>query len=131
MFINENPPRVRRIDTDREDTYAFEVTGHITAADVENLYGLLEGAYELHDRIDVIVIFHDYEGVDWNAAWKDQGMRGKTGAFAHIRKCAVVGGPAWLGTALALLGPLFSAEVKHFEARQEAAAWAWVGANPA
>ncbi|WP_159590485.1 STAS/SEC14 domain-containing protein [Chelativorans xinjiangense] len=130
MLINETPPHVRRIDTDREDAYAFEITGHITAADVENMYGLLEGAYELHERIDLIVTIRDYEGFDWSAAWKDRGMFGKTRAFEHIRKCAVVGGPGWVGTAVALFRPLFSVEMKHFEATEMDAAWAWIDANP-
>lgn len=130
MLINETPPHVRRIDTDREDAYAFEITGHITAADVENMYGLLEGAYELHDRIDVIVLIHDYEGFDWSAAWKDQVMFGKTQAFKHIRKCAVVGGPGWIGTMVGFFGPFFSMEMKHFEIAGLDAAWEWVGANP-
>ncbi len=46
-MIYDNPPSVRRIETDRADAYAFEITGHITSADMENLYGLLEAGYAL------------------------------------------------------------------------------------
>ena len=38
----EPVPAVRRIDTDRDDLCAFEIVGHVTAADVENLFGLLK-----------------------------------------------------------------------------------------
>ncbi len=44
MLVNENPPTIKRIDTTRDDAYAFDVTGHVTAPDIENMYGLLEGA---------------------------------------------------------------------------------------
>ncbi len=43
-------PAVRRIETDRSDACAFEIVGHVSPADIENLYGLLEGAYALHRR---------------------------------------------------------------------------------
>lgn len=38
-------PAISRIETDRSDVFAVEIKGHVTAGDVENLYGLLEGAY--------------------------------------------------------------------------------------
>lgn len=130
MLINETPPHVRRIDTDREDAYAFEVTGHISAADMENMYGLLEGAYELHERIDVIVLIHDYEGLDWGAAWKEQTIRGKGRALKHIRKYAVVGGPGWIKPVIALSKPFLSMKMRHFEPEEAEAAWEWIGARP-
>ncbi len=130
MLINETPPNVRRVETDREDAYAFEVTGHITAADVENMYGLLEGAYTLHERIDVIVIIHDYDGIDWNAAWKEKTILGKTRGLKHIRKYAVIGGPGWLKGALALFKPFVSVDMQYFDLENVEAAWQWIGAKP-
>lgn len=130
MRPNDNPPNVRRIETSREDAYAFEIVGHIGATDMENLYGLLEGAYEVHDKIDVLVILHDYQGFDWQAAVKEQSMLGKTHALKHIRKYAVVGGPQWMSSMIALFRPFFSMEMKHFAAEESEAAWQWLGAEP-
>lgn len=131
MLINETPPSVRRIDTDRSDAFAFEITGHLSAADIENVYGLLEGAYTVHDKIDVIVIVHDLEGFDWSATLKDSTLRGKTHALEHIRKCAVVGGPAWMHGVMMLLRPFLSLEMHHFDDDDEVdAAWEWIGAHP-
>jgi len=130
MLINETPPSVRRIETDRPDVYAFEITGYIEAADIENLYGLLEGAYQLHDRIDVIVLVHDYEGVDWSAAWKDQTFLKKAKALKHIRKYAVVGGPGWMQAMIGIAKPFLSIEMKHFELDEADAAWEWIGTKP-
>lgn len=130
MLINETPPNIRRIDTDREDAFAFEITGEIQAADVENIYGLLEGAYELHDKIDLIVIFDNYEGTEWNAVWSGNTMRGKARALKHIRKYAVVGGPGWIQPMMSVFKPLLSVEMKHFEDDDTEAAWEWIGAKP-
>lgn len=129
MLINDTPPNVRRIDTDRDDAYAFEITGHITAADVENMYGLLEGAYELHERIDLIVIIHDYEGFEWSAAWQEQALLGKK-VLDHIRKYAVVGGPGWMGPMIGMFRPFLSPDMRHFEVEESEAAWEWIGARP-
>ena len=130
MLINDTPPSVRRIETDRDDAYACQVTGHITASDIENMYGLLEGAYELHDKIDIIVIMHDYEGIDWAAAWKEQTMLGKTQALKHIRKYAVVGGPGWVKAMMAMFRPFFSMAMNYFELEDVDSAWEWIGARP-
>jgi hypothetical protein len=125
----EPPASIRRLDTDREDVFAFDVVGHIKASDVENIYGLLEGAYSLHDKIDMLVRIREYEGVDWDAAMKDFRLLGKTHALKHIRRYAVVGGPGWMGAVIALFNPFFRVEMKHFDAAEEAEAWAWIGAS--
>lgn len=130
MLLNENPPHVRRIDTDRPDAFAFEVLGHIGTADIENLYGLLEGAYALHDRIDLIVLMRDFEGFDWSAAFRESTIAGKTQALKHIRRYAVVGGPAWIAPVISLSKPFLAPEIRHFETDEEAAAWQWIGAVP-
>ncbi|WEX11394.1 STAS/SEC14 domain-containing protein [Chelativorans sp. AA-79] len=131
MLINETPPSVRRIDTDRADALAFEITGHIASADIENMYGLLEGAYALHDKIDVIVLIHDYEGADWSAALRGQNLLGRTRTLKHIRKYAVVGAPTWMKATISLAKPFFfSVQMKHFDLEEADAAWTWIGARP-
>ncbi|WP_173931719.1 STAS/SEC14 domain-containing protein [Chelativorans sp. Marseille-P2723] len=130
MLINETPPNVRRIETDRDDAFAFEIKGHIGAADMQNMYGLLEGAYALHERIDVIILIHDYEGVDWAAAWKEPIMLGKAPSLKHIRKYAVVGGPGWIKPMVSLFNPFLSVEMRYFPAQEAEAAWDWIGTRP-
>ena len=129
MGILEPPASIRRIDTDREDAFAFDIVGHITAPDVENIYGLLEGAYSLHDKIDILVRIKDYEGIDWDAAMKDFGLLGKTHALKHIRRYAVVGGPGWMAALITLFKPFFRVEMKHFGAAEETDAWTWINAS--
>jgi hypothetical protein len=128
--VYENPPNVRRIETDRHDVCGFKVCGYITVADIENLYGLLEGAYAAHGRINVIVIIEDYEGFEWNAVWREQTILRKTKAARRIRKYAVVGGPAWVRNAMRFFRPFLSIEMKHFTIGEAEAAWEWVGARP-
>lgn len=130
MLINETPPSVRRIETDRDDAYAFEITGQIAATDIENMFGLLEGAYELHDQIDVLVLVHDYEGFDWSALWHEETYLDKARAFKHIRKYAFVGGAGWMKTGATLVRPFMPMEIRQFDLDELDEAWAWIGANP-
>ena len=65
MNFLESVPAIRRIETDRDDLFAIDVVGHVSAADGENLFGLLEAAYALHPAIDVLVRLVDHDGVDW------------------------------------------------------------------
>ncbi len=119
---------IRRIDTPRDDLYAFEVTGHITAADVEAVYGLLAEAYERHPRVDLLIRLVGYDGWDWNVISRETTMIAKTRALRHIRRYAVVGGPGWIAGMVRLFDPLLSIEMKHFDAGDEAAAWTWLDA---
>ena len=129
MGIRKPPASIRRLDTDREDVFAFDVVGHIAASDVENIYGLLEGAYSLHDKIDMLMRIKDYDGVDWDAAMRDLGLLGKSDALKHIRLYAIVGGPGWIGPMISVSKPFFSVEMKHFGEENEADAWKWIGAR--
>jgi len=131
MLTTEALPAIRRIDTDRDDLCALEVVGHLSRADLENAYGLLEAAYLRHDKIDLLVRITRYEGFDWAVAFNRTTIRGKTQALRHIRRYTVVGGPAWMRMMIGVFGPLTSVNTRCFDARAEAAAWEWIGGKPA
>ena len=122
-------PAIRQIDTDRGDLFAFDVVGHVTAADAENLFGLLEAAYALHPKIDTLVRLVDYDDTDWAGLSKQTLERGKANALEHIRRCATVGKPNWIRRVEGLFTPI-PVELRHFDAENEPDAWAWLGATP-
>lgn len=130
MNSMEYPPPFRRIDTDSSEVYAFEIVGHFTAADIENAYGLLDAAYEGHDKIDVLLRATGYDGFDWSALFNATTFKGEMKALHHIRRYALVGGPVWIGPMVGLIAPFTSIETRHFAAADEAKAWQWLGANP-
>ncbi|TIV56233.1 MAG: STAS/SEC14 domain-containing protein, partial [Mesorhizobium sp.] len=61
----------------------------------ENLFGLLEAAYALHPRIDVLVRLTDEESVDWANIAQDTLKQGVAGAMEHVVRCAAIGEPGW------------------------------------
>jgi hypothetical protein len=123
-FLND-PPSVRRIDSPRDDLFAVEIAGHVSASDVENLYGLLEGFYVLHERIDLLIRIVDNEGVDWQKVSPETVRAAGEHAEAHIARCAVIGeNRATRRIAQVFCPP--SAELRHFGADEENDAWEWL-----
>jgi len=126
----ESVPAVRRIDTDRQDLFAFDVVGEVSAADAENLFGLLEAAYALHSRIDVLVRLIDLDGVDWTDVSAETLEQGKANALEHIGRCATVGEPNWIPQVEGFFTASLPVELRHFKVEDEASAWDWLGARP-
>ncbi len=129
MNATEPLPAIRRIDTDRGDLCALEIVGHFSANDLENAYGLLEAAYAEHEKVDLLLRITQYDGFDWSAIFAKSTIRGKAQALRHIRKYAVVGGPAWMRPMIAVVRPLTSVTTRHFASAHEASAWEWLGAK--
>ncbi|MCV0397085.1 MAG: STAS/SEC14 domain-containing protein [Rhizobiaceae bacterium] len=126
----ERLPAVRRIETDRENVFAFELAGYLSAADIENLYGLLEGAYAVYDRIDLLLKFVDHEGIDRDAIMSDTAAGLSDHAGKHVNRAAMVGAPEWVSAASTLVSAFSSVKLKRFEPDEEQAAWAYIEANP-
>ena len=120
-------PAVRRIETDRENLVAIEIVGPLTGPDVENLYGLLEGAYTLHETIDLLVLASEDDDVDWSRVSDETIEESHDHARSHIRRCAVVGGSNGVASVLKAIGKTSRGEYRHFGADERDAALEWIG----
>lgn len=124
-------PAVRRIDTNRADCTALEIVGHVSAPDVENLLGLLEGAFAVHDQVDLLIRVTEHDGVDWLDVPEATVAEGRQQTKRHVRRMATVGDPAWMSRLQQLFISTRDAEIRHFTAQEEDEAWAWIGARTA
>ncbi len=122
-------PAIRRIDTDRKDLLAIDIVGRVSPADAENLFGLLEAAYALHPKIDVLVRLVGYDGIDWKGLSAQTLENGKAQALDHVQRCATIGEPDWTGEVKGIFTTL-SVDLRHFDADDESKAWSWLGAQP-
>lgn len=125
MSTLNDPPTVRRIDSPRADLFAVEIAGHVSASDVENLYGLLEGFYILHERIDLLIRIVDNEGVDWDRVSPETVRAAGEHAERYIARCAMIGE----NRATRRIAEIFcppGAELRHFAAEDENDAWEWL-----
>ncbi|TIT77955.1 MAG: STAS/SEC14 domain-containing protein [Mesorhizobium sp.] len=130
MKFLEAVPAIRRLDTNRDALFAIDVVGDVSPADAENLFGLLEAAYALHPRIDVLVRLTDEESVDWANISEDTIRQGVADALEHVVRCAAIGEPRWASLVGELFPKTLPFEFKHFDSDDEAAAWQWLGARP-
>ncbi len=129
MSTLNDPPSVRRIDSPRSDLFAVEIVGHVSAADVENLYGLLEGFYVLNQRVDLLIRVIDNEGVDWADVSPETVKAAGEHAERHIARCAMIGeNSATMRVAEIFCPP--GAEHKHFAPEDEDQAWEWLAESP-
>ncbi len=126
----EAVPAIRRIETNRDALFAIDVVGDVSPADAENLFGLLEAAYALHPRIDVLVRLTDEESVDWADISRDTLRQGVADAMEHVVRCAAIGEPRWASLVTGLLPKVLPFEFRRFGVDEEEAAWQWLGARP-
>jgi hypothetical protein len=129
MHPLDSVPAIRRIETDRTNLLAIEIVGPVTGADVENLYGLLEGAYTLHERIDLLVRWPDGEEVDWQAVAPATVEEARDHVKHHIRRCAAIGDSGEIASLLRALGSGSAEEYRRFPEDEEEQAWAWIDAE--
>ncbi|TGQ17083.1 MULTISPECIES: STAS/SEC14 domain-containing protein [unclassified Mesorhizobium] len=130
MNFLEAVPAIRRIETNRDALFAIDVVGDVSPADAENLFGLLEAAYALHPRIDVLVRLTDAESVDWANISPDTLKQGVADAMEHVVRCAVIGGASWASLVAGVFPKTLPFEVRRFDVDDEEAAWQWLGARP-
>ncbi|MEM9105832.1 MAG: STAS/SEC14 domain-containing protein [Pseudomonadota bacterium] len=122
-------PALTQLETERDDVFAFEINGQVSKEEVEEVYQILEKAYEKHDKISLLVRIGRYDGFDMSALYSDVAYAGKLHAIKHMDRYALVGGPVWIANMMAFFNPLFRMEARHFDLEDETAAWQWIYGN--
>jgi SpoIIAA-like len=130
MSALEPVPAIRRIGTSRSGLTAFDIVGHVSPADVENLFGLLEAAYALEPRVDILLRLIEIDGVDWDEVAPDTISDGKRHAAEHVRRCAIVGIRHGRAAARGFFLEVEPVEFREFDLDEEGMAWAWVDGLP-
>jgi hypothetical protein len=125
--MTSNPqPAIRSVETGRADLLGFEIWGKIGKDDIERMAGVVETAFDTVDTVDIIIVMHHYDGVEFPAAFDPAGLRAQARAIRHVGKYAVVGAPGWAEAMINLMSPLSPVEARTFSLDEEDEAWAWV-----
>lgn len=130
MLPEDTIPVISKIKTNRAGAIGFSVNGVLASSDVENLYGLFEAEAEGSKHIDMIVIFKEYDGIDWESLFNEDTARIRAEAFKKLRRYAIVGGPSWLKLAVEFFRPFGRVETKWFGSEQTDDGWNYIDAKP-
>ena len=130
MLPEDTIPVISKIKTNRAGAIGFSINGVLASSDVENLYGLFEAEAEGFNHIDMIVIFKEYDGIDWESLFNEDTARIRAEAFKKLRRYAIVGGPSWLNLAIEFFRPFGRIETKWFASENIDKAWDYIGAKP-
>ena len=123
-------PSLKIIETSRDDTLGFEIDGRLTGAELHAFAEQVNRLLKEGRPKRMLGRIADYEGFDLSALFDGDYLAMKLGLLAELERYAVVGGPTWLKPAIRALDPLFAVQIRHFDPAEEAAAWAWIGAEP-
>lgn len=125
------PPAIRFIKTTKPSVVAYEVDGRITEKDMDLAIRTMDEAYKNDGKIRILGRLTNMKGFDVRAVARQDLFSMKSQALKRVERYAVVGAPAWLRNLLELISPMFSAEIRVFDAADENNAWEWLGAFPA
>jgi hypothetical protein len=112
----------------RPDALALTVTGPVRAEDVAAFRARLDA---VDGPVDLFVGFERGLSLGLDALGGDL-VRNQIDAARRVRRCALVGAPGWLAAAAGLfepLAPVAGSRLRHFEAGEGEAAWAWLDAG--
>ena len=122
---------VRFIQTTSDNVVAYEVDGRLREKDIKYAVEAVKPYLEREGKVNVLARLKNFNGFDLTAVFDDDLAKLKYKALSKVDKYAVVGAKPWMRNFLELLSPLFSVQIKVFEASEEAVAWEWVGAQQA
>ncbi len=122
----QGSPAITRRASSRPTLLAFEIAGKVRKVDIEEMARQIEEAFDAYDRIDILLIMSDFEGLDAGAVFDREALGAQVRSVRHVHKYAVVGAPAWARAMIEFSDFLSPVDAKTFDLAEEAEAWAWV-----
>jgi len=119
------------LQTTNDKVFAYEVNGKLREKDIKAAVEQFKPYLEREGKINVLARMKDFGGFDLLSVFDDDLIKLKYRSLSKVDRYAVVGPSAWMRNLLELISPMFSAQVRVFDASEEQAAWEWVGAEQA
>lgn len=126
MSVPDPEAAIRQAESGRADLLVFEVVSKIRRSDIETMAETVDAAMDVHDRIDILLLFADFEGVTLGALFDGEAMRVGLQSNTHVRRYAVVGAPAVVEAMIQLFDPVSPVDARTFDLDQLSEARTWV-----
>lgn len=121
---------IQRRPSPRPTLLVFEIAAKIAKPDIEFMAREVDEAFDALNKIDILLILSDFEGMDAGAVFDREALGAQMRSVGHVRKYGVVGAPAWARAMIEVSDFLSPVDAKTFDLAEEAAAWAWIDAGP-
>jgi hypothetical protein len=128
MTLHSPALAIRRRPSPRADLLVFEISGKIAKADIEDMARQTETAFDVYDKVDMLLIMTDFEGMDAGAVFDKEALSAQARSVRHVRKYGVVGAPGWARAMIEVSDFLSPVDAKTFDLEEEARAWSWIEA---
>ncbi|WP_371156599.1 STAS/SEC14 domain-containing protein [Jannaschia sp. 2305UL9-9] len=125
------PKVIHRIPTTDPATYAFSIDGKVTADEMEAMGEEMNAAFDLYDKVNMLLIFEHYDGSEVGAGLDWESIKSRFRSLTSVDKYVAVGAPEDASAMIEAMGSVIPVEAKTFEKADLDAAWAYVGARPA
>ena len=123
---------VHRISVDKPSVYAFEITGEVTADEMEWMAQTMNAAFDTHDeKVDMLLVFRDFQGSESGSLWDTEVLKSRFRSLANVRRYVVVGAPESAKSMIDSFAMVMPVEAHTYDAGELDKAWALLGTQPA
>ncbi|WP_334065667.1 STAS/SEC14 domain-containing protein [Alteromonas genovensis] len=121
---------VRILNTDKDNVFAFEFVGKLTADNIQPVIDKVQAFLEKHERVDMVAYLNHFHGFS-PSIFMQSGLFGmKMSAMDKLDKYAIIGAPKWIAKAVEVCNPMFpSSDIRSFTQQDEGEALQWIGTN--
>lgn len=121
---------ITRIPTTDDATYAFEIAGKISRAEMEAMGEEMNIAFDLFDKVNMVLVFKDFDGSELGAGFDWASLTSRARALKKVDKYVAVGAPSGAARMIEALGKVIPVDAKAFDLADVEDAWDFVGARP-
>jgi hypothetical protein len=90
----------------------------------------MNDAFDRHDSVSMLLLFQGFTGVAPGAGLDRETITAQFRALARVARYAVVGAPDAAARMIEVMDHVIPVDARSFDAADEPAAWAFVGAEP-
>ena len=110
----------------RSDLLIFEIRAKITKNDIESMARRVDQAFDVEEKIDLLLVMTNYEGADLGAVFDGDAGAVMVRSLAHVRRYGVVGAPGWARAMIEFFKWVTPVQEKTFSLDQLTEARAWI-----
>lgn len=104
-------------------TLGFRIAGKVTRDDMSSMARRVLEAFDAHDKIDMLLVFDDYDGSEAGASLSADAIKAQTASLWNVRAYVTAGAPEAAGEMVETMGRLMPVDAKSFPTEREAMAW--------